>query len=143
MTPDDQRIAIGKLCGWEPCEPRVFVRVAPSHAFMKDGAYYGGLNALPRYLEDLNAMHEAEKVLTAEQFTSYLDWLDVECGGELALSDMVSGPELVFGLAHATAEQRAAALLKSLGLWVWYWPEGPAFADEDPANQATRNEQGD
>ncbi len=62
-------------------------------------------------------MHEAEKTLKSDQFPTYLDMLDVACGGELELSAMVDGADVVFGLVHATAAQKAEAFLKTLGLW--------------------------
>jgi hypothetical protein len=53
------------------------------------------------YCTDLNAMHEAEKVLTFEDWESYRD----ELGGSFR------------GCAHATARQRAEAFLRTLGKW--------------------------
>ena len=57
---------------------------------------------LPDYLNDLNAMHEAEKVIRerADRVDSYLDQLDGAMSG-----------------VHATAAQRAEAFLRTLGLW--------------------------
>jgi hypothetical protein len=105
MSPEAQRLALAKLEGWKPCEPRVFVRFAPSHAFMKDGAYYGGLSAIPRYLEDLNAIHEVEKIKKLN-WPSYIDNLVA-----------VTESHLTAHLVMATAPQRAEAILKTLNLW--------------------------
>lgn len=59
---------------------------------------------LPDYLNDLNAMHEAEKVLTEDQARNY--------------SELLRGFQVVhFGAIHATASQRAEAFLRTLGLW--------------------------
>ena len=57
----------------------------------------------PDYLNDLNAMHEAEKVLTSPQWDKYT-------------------VALLFATEHrmfcaATAAQRAEAFLKTLNLW--------------------------
>jgi hypothetical protein len=57
-------------------------------------------NDVPDYLSDLNAMHEAEKVLTLEQKSVYCLELN----------------KLIYGMC-ATAAQRAEAFLKTLGLW--------------------------
>ncbi len=110
MTPEQQRIAIAELCGWSNI-----------HQAENGTSLMGWWSGPPRtslvipdYLNDLNAMHEAEKVLTTEQLTSYLNWLDITCGGELELSAMVEGPEYAFGLLHATAAQRAEAFLRTL-----------------------------
>jgi hypothetical protein len=56
----------------------------------------------PNYLNDLNAMHEAEKVLTSEQVTSYVYSLE-------SMNERWSTP------AFATAAQRAEAFLRTIG----------------------------
>jgi hypothetical protein len=96
MTPDEQRIAIAEACGW----------VAHSWVGYKGRKCQGWLNTktnlrslhLPDYLTDLNAMHEAEKVLTPEQRDTYCDHL----GGSLS------------ACAFATAAQRAEAFCRTL-----------------------------
>ena len=55
----------------------------------------------PDYCTDLNAMHEAEKVLTYEQLDEYY----------IILAKMMVRP------FHATARQRAEAFLRTLGKW--------------------------
>jgi hypothetical protein len=92
MKPEQQRIAIAEACGW---------------FFMDDSWHYpNGAKALslPDYLTDLNAMHEAEKMLNRE--SGYH-----EIGGYglylVALEHNVS----------STAAQRAEAFLKTLNLW--------------------------
>ncbi len=56
------------------------------------------------YHGDLNAMHEAEKVLTKEQEDEYTVTLCIEVQPE---------PRLF----HATAAQRAEAFLRTIGKW--------------------------
>jgi hypothetical protein len=56
----------------------------------------------PDYCNDLNEMHEAEKMLNKEQWVTY--------GRELSRLG-------VFPMVHATARQRAEAFLKTLGKW--------------------------
>ena len=105
MTPEKQRIAIAEACGWDgifkndegeycghqPNQPRFteWVTNAP----------------LPDYLNDLNAMHEAEKVLTDDQYDDYRRHL-----GKAA-------NYLWRGIFSATAAQRAEAFLRTLNLW--------------------------
>ena len=56
-------------------------------------------------VNDLNAMHEAEKVLDGVlQRGDYWDYLFSLTGGE-------------FEMCHATARQRAEAFLRTLGKW--------------------------
>jgi hypothetical protein len=108
MTPDEQRIAIAKACGWK---------------FHPDGiGYYQGLYSFwmsskpsPNYLNDLNAMHEAEKVLTATQLTVYRNTVAIMNGG-ICIDDGGSFVNLAFAVS-ATAAQRAEAFLRTLGLW--------------------------
>lgn len=61
---------------------------------------------IKRYTHCLNAMHEAEKVLTAEQRRSY-----VNCIFNLPVSECESN-------TFATAAQRAKAFLRTLNLWI-------------------------
>lgn len=61
---------------------------------------------LPDYTRSLNACHDGEKALTADQCEAYLDNL---CG---VLPHDWTAPGWVF---HATAEQRALALFTTLG----------------------------
>jgi hypothetical protein len=92
MTPEQQRIAIAEACGWEP---------TPEGHFHPDNPTG---QTPPNYLNDLNAMHEAEKVLTSEQVTSYVDSLE-------SMNERWSTP------AFATASQRAEAFLRTIGKW--------------------------
>jgi hypothetical protein len=108
MKPEEQRIAIAEACGW---------------GIVKDygnGSLYGYPNripsydvaecpprAIPDYLTDLNAMHEAEKVLNqAEDYRYRAYVLPQVCG---------DGSGLI--AVTATATQRAEAFLRSINKW--------------------------
>lgn len=58
------------------------------------------------YCNDLNAMHEAEKTLTDDQFKLYSHWVE----------KLMPNTEFRF-LLCATASQRAEAFVRSLGKW--------------------------
>jgi len=100
MKPEQQRIAIAEACGWTDINPHSW--------HPRKGELWGGQkgirNMIPDYLNDLNAMHKAEKMLNRE--SGYH-----EIGGYglylVALEHSVS----------ATASQRAEAFLKTLNLW--------------------------
>ena len=65
---------------------------------------------LPDYLNDLNAMHEAEKVLTEKgvnPWWTYVDWINRHNLTPFGQSTA----------AHATAAQRAEAFLRTIGKW--------------------------
>jgi hypothetical protein len=99
MTPEKQRIKIAEACGWTQCP-------------YNDTNYYvpinGTIATATDPLTDLNAMHEAEKVLTEAQRIPYVWVLDELTGMDIMLT---------FPILHATASQRAEAFLKTLRLW--------------------------
>ena len=98
MTDQQQRIAIAEACGW--------TRKKGMRAWNRpNNNGWDCLEQLPDYLNDLNAMHEAEKVLTAEQRRSY-----VNCIFNLPVSECESN-------TFATAAQRAKAFLRAIGKW--------------------------
>ena len=105
MSPEAQRIAIAEACGWTGVR-----RAGPKHWDSLVGrspraTHLGeGFERVPDYLNDLNAMHEAEKVLTRPQWESYTSALFVTC------DDWPSA-------LRATAAQRAEAFLRALNLW--------------------------
>ena len=98
MKPEQQRIAIAEACGWYDLvkqDVSLFGKHEPESqkTFELD---------VPDYLNDLNAMHEAEKVkiIGTEYESDYCMYL--------------------YENAHqcfATAPQRAEAFLRTLNLW--------------------------
>ena len=102
MNDNEINIAIAEACGWKRCEP-----CAKNGYFRWRTPENTGCRVdLPSYTTDLNAMHEAEKVLTAEQFQDY----DIELTDQYVLRQS-NNP------IHATARQRAEAFLRTLGKW--------------------------
>lgn len=97
MTPEQQRIAIAEACGWWISES-----LSIWQHKTKDGAP-------PDYLNDLNAMHEAEEILTKIQRMIYVNILWEKCS--IAKADpydwsVSSKPTL-----------RAEAFLHTIGKW--------------------------
>ena len=118
MTEEAQRIAIAEACGWIreysdiPTWDTSLKSYKPVRTmlFMRKEKGFRAEN-LPDYLNDLNAMHEAEKILS--------DNNQMKFRGELV--DMMR-PKYGFESAcllaiHATAAQRAEAFLRTLNLW--------------------------
>jgi hypothetical protein len=95
VNPEQQRIAIAEACGF--AKDWDFKRAQPCRGWC--------VTSLPDYLNDLNAMHEAENVLTNEQWWLFVEFLTEIRGGGVALC------------ISATAAQRAEAFLKTLNLW--------------------------
>lgn len=116
MKPELQRIAIAEVCGWAEAfppkgKPHELTKrggiLLPYH-WVQEGT---GLRRqeLPDYLNDLNAMHEAEKVLTEEQLWDYLS--------HLFHITAVNGKVEPMQQVRAKAAQRAEAFLRTLNLW--------------------------
>lgn len=119
MTPDAQRIAIAVACGWSNCSADNYGATGkPPAGFKGDitNPFDGNDRAwIPDYLCDLNAMHEAEKVLTDKQWSDYINW-HLRC----AVADSrdrgvkMCGSPLSYELpwlVGATAKERAEAFL--------------------------------
>jgi hypothetical protein len=95
MKQEEQRIAIAGACGWVQSPTgwwKLDEKVEPF---------------LPNYLNDLNAMHEAEKLLLENSgtWTRYVTELKIQ-------SEKFGMP-----LFHLNATQRAEAFLRTLNLW--------------------------
>jgi len=105
MNLEQQRTAIAELRGWE------IVKNAKWLGCTKD-------NPTPRpyppYSTDLNAMHDAEGMLSPDQRDSYTDNL-WEITARYSLGVSVNDS---WGIFHATAPQRSEAFLRTLGKWV-------------------------
>lgn len=104
MTDDQINAAIAESCGWKEVEPwlngrRCFER--------KDDPCGYGIEYIPNYCTDLNAMHEAEKVLTDEQCVFI----------RLHLRERLENHPASRYVWNATARQRAEAFLRTLGKW--------------------------
>jgi len=101
MTNEKINAAIAEACGWRK----------------EDGVYMWTANGidwtspeLRDYCNDLNAMHEAEKVLKGyEQIVDYV-WNLENRSGDWSTDKHMMG-------THATARQRAEAFLRTLGKW--------------------------
>ena len=99
MNPEKQRIAIAEACGWKVHPKDRFIVIPPNSPNSVQPLY-----TLPDYLNDLNALHEAEKTLKVK--IEYYEHLRDVCGRDSVGSAFT-----------ATAPQRAEAFLKTLNLW--------------------------
>jgi hypothetical protein len=119
MTPDEQRVAIAKACGWK-CngDPDQLTatqgwQFAHQCVLSPEGKLVTH-NSIPDYINDLNAMHEAEKVLTQEQMIAYSRHV-----GKLVTSHLPASRAawMDFKLINSTAAQRSEAFIRTLNLW--------------------------
>lgn len=104
MNKEEQRIAIAEACGWKDCHESENWAATIGTLHEVNGNQYA---LLADYLNDLNAMHEAEKALLISSFM----W---ETYSEIlaAISDCNEYEPIA-----ANAMQRAKALLKTIGKW--------------------------
>lgn len=106
MSPEAQRIAIAEACGWK----KTIFGNWPTQ-MQRPNTDVDDVRTIPDHLSDLNAIHEAEKVLTPKQQRIYNDTLyavaNCDCHTE----------SQQFAMCHSAAAQRAEAFLRTLNLW--------------------------
>lgn len=103
MKPEKQNVVIAEHCGWMQLS---------SHFGCWQGIWKSPIGhectTIPDYLNDLNAMHEAEKTLTDTQRMVYIS---------KNLWNMVPNKHIFAHYFSATAALKAEAFLKTLGKW--------------------------
>ena len=103
--------AIAEFCGWErelhtsPTGVERMRWITPEGCESAQGA-------LPRYFDDLNAMHKAEQSLKFSERMEYAKQLAFVMTPEV-MRDTVRVSEIY----RASAEQRAEAFLRTIGKW--------------------------
>lgn len=102
MTEQEIRIAIAEFCGYRRFE-------SPQNTMNFFHPNGKETCICPNYPKDLNAMHEAEGWLNNEQ-TWKFTCIIVDITGAESFSE-------TFVILHATASQRAEALLRTIGKW--------------------------
>ena len=117
MDPNAQRLAVAELRGWKFSKiPGEFRYVAISPTGEAYHANFGNISFLPDFLNDLNAVWDAEAaaLLTEQQCAAYSTHL---CGIVKGFpSDPFHGVHNY--MWHANAAQRSEALLRTCGKWV-------------------------
>lgn len=93
MTDNQINCAIAEACGWKSKVNE-----------MASTEKYKSWTRPPNYCRDLNAMHEAEKALSPEQYDRWR-----------LTPTIITEPETC--AYSATARQRAEAFLKTIGKW--------------------------
>lgn len=140
MTDEQIRTCIAEACGWKKVghslaglggfppagyekHPLPSPEAHPQDWRIRDG-YHPGEQwfTLPDYLNDLNAMHEAEAfamsdLMDSDQWEEYGKHLETyHPSATLLTGESVDYHEFAT-LMHSTARQRAEAFLRTLGLW--------------------------
>lgn len=104
MTDEQINIAIAEACGWHDLS---IVDKTACGLKQKVTSLNGRYEPIPDYANDLNAMHEAEKLLKHDVENAWL-----KGGYSLYVQLLPYGNEI-----SATARQRAEAFLRTLGKW--------------------------
>ena len=105
MNKEKQRIAIAEACGWKEIKSHWWSSESYGEGWDYSGRYDDGdEEGVPDYLNDLNAMHEAEKVIIEKD-----ECIEYEC---ILSFDFNEQPW------HTTPAQRAEAFLRCLNLWI-------------------------
>ena len=104
MTPEKQRVAIAKACGLTNVAPMIVKNVKHEGDDITVGIWSDD-GWVPQYLNDLNAMHEAEKTLTDKAHEEF----------RLNLYDLIRDDSRL--IVSSTASQRAEAFLRTIGKW--------------------------
>lgn len=116
MTPEKQRIAIAEACGWYTKDGLWFHRT--KHPNVEHGQLQPpALAQTGDYLNDLNAMHEAEKMLRPKQRFDYMFNLECVMGFSSGPGGWDMDTESMWAFTNATAAQRAEAFLRTIGKW--------------------------
>jgi hypothetical protein len=108
MNAEEQRIAIAEACGLTIVSDGIMHHLTPCGKKTERDPEGFLLKECPDYLNDLNAMHEAEKTLNQIKAAEYARALT-------AIAWQSEQP--VFAPMTATAAQRAEAFLKTIKKW--------------------------
>ena len=117
MKPEAQQIAIAEACDWTEIREQDYTPFGtdpyihgPEQIWIGKNPETGEVEPLHDYLNDLNAMHGAEKVLTEEQRIAYSDYTyDIAWKAQKETGK--------WRWISLTAAQRAEAFLRTLGKW--------------------------
>ena len=113
MNPEQQRIAIAEACGLTNVAPMIVKNVKHEGDDITVGIWSDD-GWVPQYLNDLNAMHEAEKVLFPVEVDDLYGSDLVKEYGDILQHLCCGNPG---GIMRATASQRAEAFLRTIGKW--------------------------
>lgn len=114
MKPQAQQIAMAEARGFSApfSIEKVYFETGENDGF-EDALYDAYHRRVPDYLNDLNAVHGAEKLLTYEQQPHYIHAIKRTV---MRVSPIGAADD--YETATATAAQRLEALLRTLGKWV-------------------------
>lgn len=114
LTQNEKRIKIAEACGWRRSEWKYGM-----YEWNNPQGFNTPPNKFPDYFSDLNAMREAEKLITNRHLWMFclaeVVGIDVHWNGRSSCTAW--SIEECDKIQNATAEQRAEAFGKTLNLW--------------------------
>ncbi len=105
MNTEQQRITIAEACGF--INVRMWSESCIASMGVSDEGKYWGSLGVPDYLNDLNAMHEAEKTLNDDELFRMSRFLQ-----HITRSTLIG-----VAVMTASAPKRAEAFLKTIDKW--------------------------
>ena len=113
LSDEEKRIKVAELCGWSDINPKA--RGASANWTTINGRNpaksHFNYEAVPDYLNDLNAMHEAERAVPTGKMRTYA----IELHHSSGLHDISLGAHMWRFMQSATAAQRAEAMAVTMG----------------------------
>lgn len=109
MTDEQINIAIAEACGWHDLS---IVDKTACGLKQKVTSLNGRYGPIPDHVNDLNAMHEVEEMLSEDERQNY--WIELY---GFAPRRVFSTHKDNWQMIHPTARQRAEAFLKTIGKW--------------------------
>jgi hypothetical protein len=127
MTASQQILALAALEGWHVSAQCVGKNLPSELEFWtRDEKEFRARNYLDNYTVDLNAIHRIEKLLTPFQKRVFPHCLSavvfgyeyvIPYEGQFVEGHFEMSESSTFKVMHATAAQRAEAVLRTLGKW--------------------------
>ena len=114
MNPEKQRIAIAEACGWR----MVTQYNKPEEIWKSSGGVIRAESNLPDYLNDLNAMHNAEAQCEMHYDQKWIETIVMVSHDVFRRdADRTDGWDWVSMVSRLSAAQRAEAFLRTIGKW--------------------------
>jgi hypothetical protein len=80
LSPSEKRVKIAETAGWTCIESRNTMAIQGAWVgYPPSNAIIGQKQEIPRFLDDLNAMHEAEKIIAKDKWEHYAVALERVC----------------------------------------------------------------
>lgn len=119
LSNDEKRIKVAELCGWkiEDTNGSPYSWVSPTVEYKVEFGLFldqDADNIVPDYLNDLNAMHEAEMLIPIDSLLEWCGNLAKVCTPSIILETMGDVIERTVHTNRASAAERAEAFVLTM-----------------------------